>query len=147
MQLNQLFVIHNIWIERFISAAGLEVLQLIGGKKSRKATATKYLKLRNYWNKNVAKNNLSAQVPEISALSVFNYIYVSNLISKAYLAQKMLKTRILDSDSIYFSLAHSSKYIEKLQEIFIEVSKFESSSYLKEFLNGPTCHSKFKRLK
>lgn len=144
------FISSTFWTERIGPVAALKTLEVMENEKSWEAITSKGLKLRNSWREIASRHNLNIQFSGIPALSGFNFISKNNLEYKTYLTQEMLKAKILASNSIYFSVAHSANYIEiyleKLEEIFTRISEFESGSNINEFLDGPTCHSGFKRL-
>ena len=144
------FISSTFWTERIGPAAALKTLEVMESEKSWEVITSQGLELRNSWNEIASRHNLNIQISGIPALSGFSFISKSYLEYKTYLTQEMLKAKILASNSIYFSIAHSTIYIniylEKLEEIFTEISKFETGSNVKEFLDGPTCHSGFKRL-
>ena len=63
----------------------------------------------------------------------------------------MLKKGFLASTSFYASIAHSNKninsYLEALDEIYYTISECENGNLsILEILDGPICHSGFKRL-
>ena len=62
----------------------------------------------------------------------------------------MLKNSILASNSIYVSVSHKKKFLEKyfkiLDKIFKKIRSFENGDSIKELNKIPVCHSSFKRL-
>ena len=62
----------------------------------------------------------------------------------------MLKKGCLASSTMFLSTTHNKKiidkYIKNLDLIFKKINKFENSKKNLKFLDGPVCHSSFKRL-
>jgi hypothetical protein len=62
----------------------------------------------------------------------------------------MLSNNFLSSNLIFSSLAHTplivEKYFEQLDLIFGLIRECESGREVMPLLNGPVCHSGFKRL-
>ena len=69
---------------------------------------------------------------------------------KTFFTQEMLKEGILASSSCYSSISHNDDVLEKykivLNNVFQQISKFEEDNISNGFLEGPVCHSGFKRL-
>ena len=62
----------------------------------------------------------------------------------------MLKKGWLASDKCYVSLAHTNKvindYRHDFEETISQLSEIAETSDISKFLEGPVCHSGFKRL-
>ena len=69
---------------------------------------------------------------------------------KTLLSQEMLKKGYLAGTSCYVSLAHTSDvielYLDALDEVFALIAQCEDGRSVDELLQGPVCHSGFKRL-
>ena len=102
--------------------------------------------------KEIANNNgIKIDVSGISALPNYTFINRDNLIYKTFITQEMLKKGILASQSIYVSVAHSQKnldkYFNELNSIFSIIKKTENNEKkIDDLLNGPIVNSSFKRL-
>ena len=74
-----------------------------------------------------------------------------NLEYKTLISQEMLKKGVLASTNFYASIAHSKEkidmYFNFLDDIYRKISKCESNpTLINNLLEGPVCHSGFKRL-
>jgi glutamate-1-semialdehyde 2,1-aminomutase len=62
----------------------------------------------------------------------------------------MLKKGYLASNSVYASIVHTPSlvdtYFDELEPIFSIISECENGRDVLQLLNGPICHSGFKRL-
>ena len=69
---------------------------------------------------------------------------------KTYITQEMLKNNFIFGNCIYLCIFHSKKLINKffkvLEKIFSVLIGLKNLDELKSLLNGPPCHSTFKRL-
>ena len=62
----------------------------------------------------------------------------------------MLKKNILATNTIYVSIAHDKKYIEKyfknLQKIFLEIKEFENGKNVDLYLETSVAQNSFERM-
>ena len=70
---------------------------------------------------------------------------------KTLVTQEMLKKNILASTNFYASIAHKDefidRYFEELDKVFSIIKKCENQELkIESLLEGPICHSGFKRL-
>ena len=119
--------------------------------QSWKIITDKGKKIQNEWKKIANRHNLKIQVNGIPALSTFGIMSDNWLKYKTYMTQEMLRNNFLASNAIFVSIKHDEKmlkrYYEILDKIFKDISDFERGNKLvDEKLNGPVCHSGFKRL-
>jgi hypothetical protein len=75
----------------------------------------------------------------------------SSLKYKTLISQEMLKRGFLASNLVFSSVAHTneihSEYLVALDNIFSLIAKCEDGSMLiDDLLDGPVCHSGFRRL-
>ena len=147
------FISSSYWTERTGFAAGLETL-----RQFKKNNVGEYLKnIGNYFDKNFKslsndlklnfKNNGLISVPIISFNSGNKLI---DLQIKTFLTQEMLKRGYIFSNVIYLSYKHNKKNIDRFFDNLYEVLKKNHKNFSPEFfkkkLDGPVCHSGFKRL-
>ena len=117
-----------------------------------------YLKnIGNYFDKNFKslssdlnlnfENNGLISVPIISFNSRSKSL---DLQIKTFLTQEMLKRGYIFSNAIYLSYKHNKKNIDRFFDNFYEILKKNHKNFSPEFfkkkLDGPVCHSGFKRL-
>ena len=147
------FISSSYWTERTGFVAGLETL-----RQFKKKNVGGYLRnIGSYFDKNFKslsndlklnfKNNGLISVPIISFNSGNKSI---DLQIKTFLTQEMLKRGYIFSNAIYLSYKHNKKNIDRffdnLYEVLRKNHKNFSPKFFKKKLNGPVCHSGFKRL-
>ena len=144
------FMSSTFWTERTGSVAALETLKQMEKIKSWKIITKKGLIIQKKWIEISKRNNLKIQVQGIPALSSF--IIKSNnwLKYKTFITQEMLKKGFLASNCVYVSVAHSEQviasYFENLSGVFKLIKECENGRDILSVLDGPVCHSGFKRL-
>jgi glutamate-1-semialdehyde aminotransferase len=148
------FISSTFWTERIGPTAALKTLEVMERIKSWDIITAKGNKMRNGWNKIAEDNNLKINISGIPSLSFYNIITNDSedfLKYKTFITQEMLKKGFLASNNFYASIAHGDlnfeEYFESLNPIFKLIKKCEDE-YLKidSLLEGPVCHSGFKRL-
>ena len=133
------------------SVAALETLNEMEKIKSWEIITKKGTKIQKKWNEIAKSNNLKISVLGIPALSSFSIISKDWLKYKTFITQEMLKKRMLCSNALFMSVKHEEKildeYLNNLDEIFNKISKFKKILLdVDKFLDGPVCHTGFKRL-
>ncbi len=102
------------------------------------------------WFELAKKYNLELETIGLASMSSFIIPSDKWLYYKTYITQEMLKNGILASNSVYVCIEHKKnlldRYFECLEPIFSTIEKCEAGKDIKELLNGPICHSGFKRL-
>jgi len=96
-------------------------------------------------------HGLEIEVVGIPSLSTYSFKSQNALAYKTLIAQEMLKKNILASTNFYASIAHEDTYIERyfseLDKVYGVIKKCENKELnINELLDGPVCHSGFKRL-
>ena len=145
------FMSSTFWTERIGSVAALETLNEMEKIKSWEIITKKGEKIQKKWNEIAKSNNLKISVLGIPALSSFSIISKDWLKYKTFITQEMLKKKMLCSNALFMSVKHEEKildeYLNNLDEIFLKISKFEKNILdVDKFLDGPVCHTGFKRL-
>ena len=87
----------------------------------------------------------------IPSLSTYSFVSDNALKYKTLVTQEMLKKGFLASTNFYASIAHNDlyfdSYFDALDPIFNIIHKCESGDLnIDQLLEGPVCHSGFKRL-
>ena len=145
------FISSTFWTERIGYLAALKTINTMKKKGSWKTI----IKAGKYFNTKLIKMASECDVPiEISgieSISSFNFKSKNNLKYRTYLTQEMLKKGYLASSTIFFSIFHTKKvidkYIKDLKPIFVQIKKFENKEVnIVKFLDGPVCWSSFTRL-
>ena len=97
------------------------------------------------------ESKVAIEISGIPALSTYSFNSDNALIYKTYVAQEMLKKGFLASTDFYACTEHTDDnfeiYFNALNEVFATIAKCESGAQSTDsLLEGPVCHSRFKRL-
>ena len=144
------FISSTFWTERIGFLAGIKTIEVMQKEKS----WLRIIKLGKYvnskWLELSKKHNLKIIISGIESITSFSFASKNNLKYKTYISQEMLKKGYLASNTMFLSTTHSKKiidkYIKSLDLIFKKINEFENSKKNLKFLDGPVCHSSFKRL-
>lgn len=144
------FISSTFWTERIGPAAGLKTLEIMEREKSWENITNKGNEIMKRWHGLATNYSLEIELFGIPALCGFNFVSKDNLAYKTFITQEMLKNNILAGNTIYSSIAHSEEDIDNyfyyLDVLFQKIADFESGDDIYKYLNGPICHSGFKRL-
>lgn len=145
------FISSTFWTERIGPTAALATLDEMERIQSWDIITATGSKLRAGWEKIAQENELTITLSGIPSLSVFSFTSDHALLYKTFIAQEMLKKGFLASTLFYASTAHEDKHLESyfnaLNEVFKEINYYENGiKDIKKMLEGPVCHSGFKRL-
>ena len=144
------FISSTYWTERIGFTAALEVI-----RQFQKNQVPKHLErigkelivgLRSIF----SSYDLKIEVEGTSANPILLIYEQDPLVVKTIFTQEMLKRGFLASTTIYLSLAHTSKtiqrYLRHADAVFALISKAIRRNELKQLLHGPVCHAGFQRL-
>jgi glutamate-1-semialdehyde 2,1-aminomutase len=148
------FISSTFWTERIGPTAALKTLEVMDRIKSWEIITSIGNKIRNGWVKVASNNNLTINITGIPSLSFYNLSTNEPddfLKYKTFITQEMLKSGFLASNNFYASIAHSDmnieQYLESLDPLFNIIKKCEDGLMnIDNLLEGPVCHSGFKRL-
>tara|TARA_B100000886_G_scaffold338090_1_gene300201 strand:+ start:24 stop:1334 length:1311 start_codon:yes stop_codon:yes gene_type:complete len=145
------FISSTFWTERIGPSAALETLKIMKEEKSWEKITNTGLILTKHWREIASQHDLNIDFFGLPALRGFSFKSKDNLKYKTLITQECLKKGFLAANSCYVSTAHEPKiiehYLDILNEIFALISKCERKEVLIDnLLEGPTCHSGFKRL-
>ncbi len=144
------FISSTFWTEGIGPAAAIETLKIMKRDKSWKYISKLGKNIKSQWKQLAANNNLNIIINGLDALPSFNFPYDNFLKYKTYITQELLKNKILGSNLIFVSMAHSNKnidkYFEVLNKIFLMIQKFEDGLDVNKYLETEICQSGFKRL-
>ena len=145
------FISSTFWTERIGPTAALATLKVMEDIKSWEIITTKGKKVQEGWKTLALSNGLEIDVAGIPALSTYSFKSEHALAYKTLVTQEMLKKNILASTNFYASIAHEDefidRYFEELDKIFSIIKKCENQELkIESLLEGPICHSGFKRL-
>lgn len=145
------FISSTFWTERIGPTAALSTLCSMKSLQSWQIITDLGQLIINGWEQIASAYNVKINVTGLPSLATFSFLSQRSLEYKTYLTQEMLKEGYLASNAFYASTAHNPEvircYLSKLEPIFSLISKCENDlENIEQFLDGPVCHSGFKRL-
>jgi glutamate-1-semialdehyde aminotransferase len=145
------FISSTFWTERIGPVAALATLNEMERVKSWEVITENGKKMQEGWKNLASLHNLKITLAGIPALSTYTFNSKEALSYKTLISQEMLKKGILASTNFYASTAHTNDefeiYFNVLEEIFKKISKCEVGEIqIEDLIEGPICHSGFKRL-
>ncbi len=145
------FISSTFWTERIGPTAALKTLEVMEKMKSWEIITDVGKQVQHKWKDLANSYGLPISVSGIPALSTYSFNCEHALEYKTYVTQEMLKQGILASTHFYACTEHSddniNRYFNELDPVFNIISKCEEGKMnIKELLEGPVCHSGFKRL-
>ena len=144
------FISSTFWTERIGPVAALKTLEIMERENSWETITSLGEYLRSRWQDLADSHGLSIQHYGLPSLSGYTFNSPSSLEYKTFIAQEMLKKGYLAGTSCYTSLSHNipiiDQYIEMLDDVFCRISQCEDGLSIESLLEGPVCHSGFKRL-
>ena len=145
------FISSTFWTERIGPTAALKTLEVMNDLKSWEVITKIGKDIKLSWKRMFNQHDLDYFETGISALAGFKFNSKNNLLYKTYITQEMLKKNILASNSIYVSIAHKQKFLDRYYNEFnniLEIIKKCEEGIInpEDLLESPICHSGFKRL-
>lgn len=145
------FISSTFWTERIGPTAALKSLEIMRRINSWDIITERGTKMQQGWADMAKRHGISISIAGIPSLSTYSFKGENALKYKTFLTQEMLKKGFLASTNFYASIAHEDKYFdtyfEALDEVYAVISDCEHDlKSVDELLEGPVCHSGFKRL-
>ncbi|MFT4800410.1 MAG: glutamate-1-semialdehyde 2,1-aminomutase [Flavobacteriaceae bacterium] len=145
------FISSTFWTERIGPTAALVTLKIMERLESWKTITKTGSKMQNGWKKLAEAHNLDITVSGISAMTTYAFNSPNAVAYKTLITQEMLKKGFLASTHFYACTehtdAHLKSYFDALNEVYKIIYKCESETLnINDLLDGPVCHSGFKRL-
>ena len=145
------FISSTFWTERSGYVAALKTLEIMEKIKSWKIITDQGKKIKKMISKVANKNNLRVNISGLDACPSYSIKTDSWLKYKTFITQELLKQKTLGANTTYTSICHTSQMIDvyekRLNKVFQLINKIKSNKKnIKDYLNGPVCHSGFKRL-
>jgi glutamate-1-semialdehyde aminotransferase len=145
------FISSTYWTERTGPAAALATL-----KKMRRENVPAHLvsigqRVMQGWQALGEKHGLAIHTGGIAPLGHFSIDNAPEpLVAKTFYTQEMLKRGFLATTACYVSWAHTNKivdaYLSSADEVLALMAQGVADGNLASLLDGPVCHSGFKRL-
>ena len=144
------FISSTFWTERIGSVAALKSLEVMEATSSWEVITNKGNRIREMWQNLADENSLCINHWGLPSLTGFTFESPNALAYKTLISQEMLKKGFLASNCVYVSVAHSEQvidsYFENLSGVFKLIKECENGKDILSILDGPVCHSGFKRL-
>ena len=144
------FISSTFWTERIGPTASLKTLEIMNRIKSWDINSKKGDEVREIWKELAKKYSLAINVGGIRPIPFFSMPYKNFLKYKTLISQEMLKNGFLASNLIFTCIEHNKEvfdsYKDNLDKIFKTISDCENGLDIDSLLEGPVCHSGFKRL-
>lgn len=145
------FISSTFWTERIGPTAALKTLEVMERIKSWEIISEKGKQMQEGWQKVADSNGVNITVSGIPALSIYAFNSGKSLEYKTFVTQEMLKKGFLASTNFYASIAQTDEdfnsYFNALNEVYKVISECEKGKKdIHQLLEGPVCHSGFKRL-
>ena len=145
------FISSTFWTERIGPTAALKTLEVMERGKSWEYITETGKYIGKQWLKMADENRLSINIFGLPALIGFNFNSEYALEYKTLITQEMLKKGYLASSNVYVCIAHTkeilNEYFNELNGVFIKIKLCENGKEdIYKLLEGPVCHSGFKRL-
>ncbi len=144
------FISSTFWTERIGPSAALKTLEVMKRDTSWDTVTNLGLYMRAHWQALADRHDLSITQYGLPALCGFSFNSDYHLHFKTLISQQMLKNGYLADTSFYPSVSHNESiidsYISHLDAIFSLISDCQRGRNIYDLLEGPVCHSGFKRL-
>lgn len=143
------FISSTYWTESIGPVAALASIKKMLNNKVQEHLVACGKFIQNGWSTLADKHGLDIHVGSIYPLSHFDF-KENSLVLKTLFIQEMLKKGFLATNSYYSSYAHKQehldKYLNAVDDVFAFIARATKEGNLNKYLNGPICHSGFKRL-
>ncbi len=144
------FISSTFWTERIGPSSALKTLEVMEREKSWDKVTNIGRKIRERLHKLSHKYQLKISFTGLQALTSIVFQSDNALAYKTFISQEMLKKGYLAGNSIYVCTEHSEEvingYFHAIEPIFDLISQCENGRDIEKLLEGPICHSGFKRL-
>ena len=146
----QTFISSTFWTERVGPTAALKTLEVMEREKSWQVITQIGNNISSQWQSLADKYELDISTWGLPALSGFTFNLPNALFYKTLITQEMLKKGYLAANSVYACTEHTQElvdgYFTELDPIFATIKECEEGLDVNTLLEGPLCHSGFKRL-
>ncbi len=144
------FISSTFWTERIGPTAALKTLEVMEREKSWERITQIGSNISNQWQSLADKHELSISTWGLSSLSGYTFNTPNALSYKTLITQEMLKKGYLATNCVYACTEHKQelvdRYFAELDPIFATIKQCENGLDVGSLLEGPLCHSGFKRL-
>ena len=144
------FISSTFWTESAGPTAALKTIEIMEKKKSWKYITRLGSTIITRWKKLAKKHNVKIKTSGIPALCTFTFLSKNHQAYKTFITQEMLKRGFLATTTIYVSISHTKKILEKyfknLDALFKIISKCEKGEDIYLYLKTQNSETDFARL-
>lgn len=144
------FISSTFWTERIGPTAALKTLDVMEREKSWETITQTGLIIRDRWQQLADRHGLKLSHWGLPALAGFTVQSNHALAYKTLITQAMLAKGYLAGNSVYVCIEHKPEiingYFEALDPVLGLIKDCEEGRDVESLLDGPICHSGFKRL-
>jgi glutamate-1-semialdehyde 2,1-aminomutase len=144
------FISSTFWTERIGPTSGLKTLEVMEKLKSWEQITCTGMDITRRWKALADKYHLKITTTGLAALTGFSITSPNALAYKTLITQQMLAKGYLAGTSVYVCTEHTEdvvkSFFEMLEPVFAQIKECEEGLDVMSLLNGPICHSGFKRL-
>lgn len=144
------FISSTYWTDRIGPTAALVTINKIKDNNVTEHLIRAGKKVKDLWGNMASKYDIEIEISGLDPLGHFEFKYENPLVLKTLFTQSMLEKGFLATNAFYASYAHTDDYLEQysetVDETFYLISKAIGEGNPEKYLNGPVCHSGFKRL-
>ncbi len=144
------FISSTFWTERIGPTAALKTLEVMEKIESWKIIDSMGNYIREQWIYLSEKFGLNISILGIPSLTTIKFESENHLAYKTLISQEMLKKGYLANCSYYVCTSHTKEivdqYFRDLEPIIKQIKDCEDGFDINKLLDGPVCHSDFKRL-
>jgi len=144
------FISSTFWTERVGPTAALKTLEVMEREKTWQTITKIGSSISRQWQSIADKYELDISTWGLPALSGFTFNLPNALAYKTLITQEMLKRGYLASNCVYACSEHTQdlvdRFFSELDPIFASIKECEDGLDINSLLEGPLCHSGFKRL-
>ena len=144
------FISSTFWTERIGPTAALKTLEVMHRTRSWETITEIGMQIRNRWQQLAEKHGVLIEHWGLPALTGFSFNSPNAIAYKTLITQEMLRKGYLASNCIYVCIEHTPEvvdgYFSALDPIFATIKECEEGRDVISLLNGPICHTGFKRL-
>jgi glutamate-1-semialdehyde 2,1-aminomutase len=145
------FISSTFWTERIGPAAAIKTLEVMQREESWVTVTSVGRRVRQIWQSQAEMSGLSISVGGLTALSTISFDGDQSLELKTLMTQEMLRRGYLATTAFYASISHTEDVLSAYETDLSDVFKLLAECQRRErdvlaLLEGPVCHSGFKRL-
>tara|TARA_B100000795_G_C22792378_1_gene437577 strand:+ start:412 stop:2448 length:2037 start_codon:yes stop_codon:yes gene_type:complete len=148
--IKETFISSTFWTESIGPTAALKTLEVMEKKKSWKYITALGSNITLRWKNLAKKHKIKIRTTGIPALCTFTFLSKNHQAYKTFITQEMLRKGFLATTTIYVSIAHTNKILDKyfknLDILFKIISKCEKGDDIYRYLKTKNSETDFARL-